>query len=650
VSLITASISCWHYHGAYVSLPAVCLSHILPLAFFLALLALISSAPSSFAQTAAAPETVFRNIDPSVTYVGSKACASAGCHQKISRDYLATPMGNSMAPANIPSELARAPQPVTVFNEKNNYHHLVYQNGGDLYQSVYELDKKGRKTYTATHKMDYVVGSALTGYSYLFRLGRWMFQAPLSNYSHSAQWELYPGYNLDDIGFTRSIGTGCLICHNGQPEPEGKHDGKYKKPPFRFGELAISCEACHGPGELHVREMQANPGQQLALQQVDSSIVNPAKLSPRLADDLCRYCHQSGDSVVLLPGKGYLDYRPGAPLSQTWALLKHPLKESQREEANRLETSAPVRGSLETPLWWKNSSVELSKCYQATHGQLTCIRCHSIHAAPTPEGKSAYYRARCLACHKESDCKLSLASSERIQAADDCIACHMEKRPVAGISHSNDTKHRIVRFAGQPLPDVAFEQPQTDLPGLLWLNRPTPGAGDPLPPVTELEAYWTVARKDPALAPYALQKLDKLAKSSPNDPVVLTCLGTVTLSGKKDNAKAADYFSRALNLGSEDPTTYLNLATALENLGRHQEAESVLESGVAAYPYWGPLVARLAQQYLNDGQTWRASVVVHQYRKLFPEDPIVRDALQPSANAAQLQATPARVPPTAPPR
>jgi len=70
----------------------------------------------------------------------------------------------------------------------------------------------------------------------------------------------------------------------------------------------------------------------------------------------------------------------------------------------------------------------------------------------------------------------------------------------------------------------------------------------------------------------------------------------------------------------------------------------------AAYPYWGPLVARLAQQYLSDGQTWRASVVVHQYRKLFPEDPLVRDALQPSANPAGLLPTPARVPPTAPPR
>ena len=410
------------------------LSRILPLVFFLALLALNSSAAPSFAQTTAAPEIVFRNIDPSVAYVGSKACASAGCHQEISRDYLATPMGHSMAPANLPAELARVPH-LTVFNEKNGRYYIAYQSGGELYQSVYELDKKGRKTYTATHKMDYVVGSALTGYSYLFRVGPWMFQAPLSYYSHSAQWELSPGYNLDDIGFTRSIGTGCLICHNGQPEPDDKHDGKYKEPPFRFGELAISCEACHGPGGLHVREMQANSGQPLAPQQVDTSIVNPAKLSPRVADDLCRYCHQSGDSVVLLPGKGYLDYRPGAPLSQTWALLKRPLKESQREKANRLETAAPVRGSLEVPLWWKNSSVELSKCYQATHGQLTCIRCHSIHAAP----------------HRRQDCLLSrtlplLSQRIRLQTCSDQQRAHAGRRRLHRLPHGEAPRSRNLAF------------------------------------------------------------------------------------------------------------------------------------------------------------------------------------------------------------
>jgi hypothetical protein len=609
-----------------------CHTSTLPGAFLLslclALLATFTFALPIIAQSNANGATVFRNIDPSVAFVGSKSCGAPACHEDIGRSYPATPMGHSMAPANIPDELERVPQPVTVFNPKNGHYYQVYQDGGNLYQSVYGLDRKGRRVYNVAHKMDYVVGSALTGYSYIFRVGSWMFQAPLSYYSHAGQWELSPGYNVDDIGFTRQIGVGCLVCHNGQPDPVAKRDGMYREPPFRFGELAISCEVCHGAGDLHVREMTTKQGRKLGPQEVDTSIVNPAKLSPRLADDLCRDCHQSGDSVVLLPGKTYLDYRPGMQLNQTWAFLKRPMNEQQRAEANRLESQAPVRGSLETPLWWKNSSLELSKCYQASHGRLTCISCHSIHDVPKQEEKTAFYRGKCLACHNINSCKLAQDNTARVQAADNCLDCHMEKRPVAGISHSNDTKHRIVRYVGQPLPDFAFEQPKPDLPGLLWMNRPQGAAGNPLPPLTRLEAYWTVARKDPNFAPYALSKLDELSKSAPNDPVVLACLGTVTLSGKKDNAKAAGYFSHALKLGSEEPSTYLNLANAQENLGRHQEAEATLERGVAAYPYSGPLVTRLAQQYFNDGQAWRARVLIQQYQKLFPEDLTVRDALQ----------------------
>jgi hypothetical protein len=594
----------------------------------LALLATLLSSPHLRAESGAADATVFRNIDPSVTYVGSKTCAASGCHEDICRAYPATPMGHSMAPANSQSELARVSQPVTVFNAKNNRYYQVYRDGRDLCQSAWELDKKGRKIYSVTHKLDYVVGGGLTGYSYIFHIGAWLFQAPLSYYSHSGQWELSPGYNADDIGFTRGIPKGCLLCHNGQPEPVPKRDGKYKEPAFRFGELAIGCEACHGPGELHLREIHTKAAHQLGPQEVDTSIVNPAKLSPRLADDLCRDCHQAGDAVVLLPGKDFLDYRPGAPLSQTWAFLRRPVDERRRAEADRLETLAPVRNSLEIPLWWKNSSLELSKCYQASHGRLTCVSCHSVHHAPKPEDESAYYRGKCLACHSESNCKLARDNTAREQTGDNCVGCHMEKRPVAGIAHSNDTKHRIVRYAGQPLPDVAFEQPRPDLPGLLWLNRPAGGTGNPLPAVAQLEAYWMVARKDQSMAPYVIQKLNELGKSAPNDPTVLTCLGAVALADKKDNAKAADYFSRALKLGSEEPTTFLDLAIALNNLGRAHEAEAVLQRGIAAYPYSELLVANLARQYIDDGQKLRASVIVRQYRQLFPEDPAMRDVLK----------------------
>lgn len=569
---------------------------------------------------------VFRNTDPSVAYVGSKTCGESGCHADINRDYMPTPHGQSMALANIPSDLARVPQPVTVFNPANKRYYTVYQQNGDLYQGVYELDKNGRKVYDVAHKIDYVTGGESVGYTYLFQLGPWILEAPLSYYAHSKTWELSPGYVKDDVGFTRVMTTGCLLCHNGEPDPVPNRDGMYKDPPFRFGELGVSCESCHGPGALHVQEMRADPKRILGPHEVDTSIVNPAKISPRLADDLCQECHQAGDAQVVYPGKSVMDYRPGTPLADTIAIVKRPIKPEQRAEADRLEANPPIRGSLEQPLWWKNSTLELSKCYQASHGQLTCSTCHSIHHPPNPGGEKAAYRAACLTCHTVKSCTLKPEDPRRVAAADYCVECHMEKRPVAGIAHSNDTKHRIVRFPGQPLPDVAFEQPKPDLPGLLWMNRPAGEAGDRMPDLAQLQAYFTSARRDPSLWPLWFRKLNELSKTQPNDPTVLASLGAVALAQTKDYAQAARDFALAMKNGSEDPITFLNLATALENLGRGQQAEGILEKGVVAYPYSDQLTARLAQQYAMDGQPTKAHKLVDQFRAQFPEDAMVREA------------------------
>ena len=602
-----------------------------------AVLAAFNSAEFSRAQGSAG-KTVFRNTDPSVPYVGSSTCVVIGCHEAIGRSYSPTPHGQSMAPANSLTELERVPRPVTVYNAKNTRYYEVYHDGANMFQAVYELDKKGRKSYYVAHKMDYVSGGENTGYSYIFRVGASLFQAPLSYYVNPGRWELSPGYSVDDPGFTRVITTSCLICHNGQPDPQAKLEGIFKDPPYRFNELGISCEACHGPGGLHVSEMQAHPGRLLQANEVDTSIVNPAKLSSRLADDVCRNCHQAGDAVILNHGKDYVDYRPGTPLSDTETIVKRSMTEKERAEANRLETQPPVRGSLEEPLWWKNSTMELSMCYQASRGKLGCGTCHSIHHTPKPENKTIAYRSACLSCHTVDSCKLKAAEEARVRSGDSCVECHMEKRPIAGIAHNHDTKHRIVRYPGQPLPEVAFEAPKPDLPGLLWLNRPSPDAK--FPSQSQLEAYWTVARKDPGLWSYWQRKLNELSRTTPDDPLVMNYLGAIALVEKKDNAKAADYFSRALKLGSENSATYLNLATALHNMGQYREAESVLERGIAAYPNSGQLVARLAIDYSSDGQGWRARSIIKNYRKLFPEDTVVRDALKQIDGAENNPETP----------
>jgi tetratricopeptide (TPR) repeat protein len=201
----------------------------------------------------------------------------------------------------------------------------------------------------------------------------------------------------------------------------------------------------------------------------------------------------------------------------------------------------------------------------------------------------------------------------------------MEKRPVAGIAHSNDTKHRIVRYAGQPQPEIAFEQPMADFPGLLWMNRAADGSS--LPGTAQLEAYWTVARKDPSLWPLWFRKLDALSRTEPDDVAVLNARGAVALAQKKDYAAAAGDFDRVLKKGSEEPTTFLNLAAALQGLGRGKVAEEVLERGASAYPYNGAVLERLALQSAALGEDSKARDVLMRYSKLFPEDGAAREAL-----------------------
>ena len=161
--------------------------------------------------------SIFRNVDASVAYAGSKSCGASGCHEEINRNYAPTPHGQSMALANSPKELARAPQPVTVVDAKNNRYYTVYQDGANLYQSAYELDEKGRKTYSIAHKIDYVTGGESVGYTYLYRIGAWIFQAPLSYYAHSKTWELSPGYAADDVGFNRVMTTAACSATTASP-------------------------------------------------------------------------------------------------------------------------------------------------------------------------------------------------------------------------------------------------------------------------------------------------------------------------------------------------------------------------------------------------------------------------------------------------
>src|ERR671922_2581768 len=97
----------------------------------------------------------------------------------------------------------------------------------------------------------------------------------------------------------------------------------------------------------------------------------------------------------------------------------------------------------------------LSKCYRASGQRLSCIPCHDPHREPSREEAAEYFKKKCLTCHAENSCTLSLNIRQHQPRADDCAGCHMRKRDVQEISHSSMTNHRILARPDEPFPEIA---------------------------------------------------------------------------------------------------------------------------------------------------------------------------------------------------
>jgi len=526
-----------------------------------------------------------RNTAAGVDYVGSAACA--GCHEQIYREFRRTPMGRSMSVASDPGLLKLASKPVEVVSSQSSRRFEVFRQGDSVYQSESEAG-----TFQTSLKLEYAVGSGVNGYTYIVRRGDYLFQAPLSYYSRAGKWELSPGYEFADYGFRRAVPAACIACHSGRAQPVSGQDGRYGEPPFR--ELAIGCENCHGPGQLHVTEL----GKGL---KSSGSIVNPAKLTARMAEDICMNCHQRGDTRVLQPGKDYLDFRPGTYLNDTLAIFKL----SSGEDADLLE---------------HHSAMKASKCFRASGGRLSCLTCHDPHRSPVGEEAIAWYRSKCRTCHSDSSCKLPTRA--RQAQGNDCTACHMPKRTAGPISHSALTNHRIPATAGQP--DRAGAPPTE----LTHINLPPGGAM--LPKITLLKAYGELMEKQPRFRQRYLELLDELGRETPHDAFVQAALGRRSLQDPSPDGalRAREQLSRAIELGFRAYTVYSDLSDALERLGRLDESARVLADGVALHPFTPVLYKMLAMRYIGLRQYPQAKETMQRYVDLFPEDAFMRGLLE----------------------
>jgi len=559
----------------------------------------------------------FRNISPDVRYVGSKVCS--GCHPKIFSSYIKTGMGGSMLPAGDVSLRDRLPAPATIFDKDNGQYIEVSRQQDDLYQTHYALDRDGKEIFRQTFKTAYVVGSGENGFGFLIRRDNYMFEAPLSYYTKSRRWSFSPGYEIHNYAFTRPVVEECIGCHSGRPQPVPGGLALYGDPPFT--ELAVGCENCHGPGEIHVRERQTDHPPS---GKIDTSIVNPAHLNGWLADNICMKCHQGGDLRVEQPGKTGQDFRPGMPLDNAIAIFKVPLSHEASEKPVLLE---------------HYFSMTLSKCYRASAGRLRCSTCHDPHGRPSGQESVALYRSKCLRCHQPESC--TLPGADRQSKSDDCAFCHMPKRTVTTITHAALTDHTIAARPGQPYPDEAFESRAFGETGLLYLTAKPGESASAIPDVTLLRAYLGVIHE--GHEEFTRKKdelLERLARRHPTNPAVL---GAMARRAAAENTQEGlrsgiRYLAEAVRAGSTAPEDFLLLGDLYGRDARHEEAIRVLEKGREANPYFREFYEAVAVQEIELGKYGDALQTIRKGIDLFPDDTTLR-LLEKKVQAATIDDT-----------
>lgn len=369
--------------------------------------------------------TPFRNVRPEVGYIGDEACAR--CHPGIAASYHAHPMGRSAEPASRASPLERFDPTAHTTFRVGAYELRVEQTRAGMVHRVSARDAAGNPLPDYAVTPDLAVGSGTRGRSYLTVEKGAVWQSPISWFTAAGRWDLSPGFDLG-TGGRRAIIPNCLFCHLNRADPVPGATNRYREP-FPAGQLAIGCERCHGPGELHAAErsrgvMPAGP---------DTSVVNPKHLPPDLRASVCAQCHLQGQERVDRRGRRPDEYRPGLPFELFVTAF--------------VRDTGPADGLRSVGQF---EQLEKSRCFTATGGRLGCTSCHDPHAVPPAGTRDRHYRGRCLTCHESKGCSEPL--TRRQEKGDSCIGCHMPRADSSNVAHASVTDHRIPRRPARPGP------------------------------------------------------------------------------------------------------------------------------------------------------------------------------------------------------
>jgi tetratricopeptide (TPR) repeat protein len=388
----------------------------------LATLAIVLSVPLRLAVVAArGPE---RPAPTKALYVGSDSCK--GCHQAAYDKWRGSHHGLAMAPAREDTVLGDFDN--ATFTEHGKTTRFFRRDG------KYLVSTEGPDGKTAEFEVAYTFGwFPLQQYLIPFPGGRLQCLTIAWDVQKKRWYSLYPDQVIpptDWLHWTRPAqnwNVMCSECHS--TGVRKRYDAARDTYQTTWSEISVGCEACHGPGSLHVEWAKAPAMGRLQVENF-ALAVKTSGLGNRDLVNLCAPCHSRRSELKDLdrPGGEPLDAFLPVLLSQGLFYPDGQILEEDYEYHSFLQSKMYANG-------------------------VKCSDCHDVHAAKRlKEGNDL-----CLRCHRadtydtEAHHFHKKVFRGRPSEGASCPACHMPGRNYMGIHFRRDHSLRV------PRPDLSVQ-------------------------------------------------------------------------------------------------------------------------------------------------------------------------------------------------
>lgn len=235
--------------------------------------------------------------------------------------------------------------------------------------------------------------------------------------------KLSPDDVLHWTGIAQRWNTMCAECHS--TNLEKNYDPLTQTYHTTFAEIDVSCEACHGPGSIHVQ--LANTSSLFWDRHFGYGLAALKDADSHKEIDTCAQCHSLRPLV-------HPDYTPGEPFHDAYA---HELLVQ-----NHYYPDGQILGEV-----YVHGSFLQSKMY---HKGIRCTDCHDPHSLQLKHSGNQL----CTSCHTHSAGKLDGAIHHHHQPGSSgasCVECHMPETTFMEVDPRRDHSLRI------PRPDLSIQ-------------------------------------------------------------------------------------------------------------------------------------------------------------------------------------------------